>query len=303
MELVTTEEFASLQASKASWWGTPWLNRKLVAGCVMLSLIVLLGLIGPLFWNTKLARIGSGPLRLPPMWFKGGLMAHPLGTEGSGRDMLALIIVGAPTTLTIGVIVATISVSVGTLLGFVSGYIGGWVDYAIRILSDSTLTIPSFAVLVVIGSFLHSIGVITMAVIVSLFGWAGPTRVIRSQVLSLREHGYVQMARLSGMPDRDIMFKEMLPNLLPYLAASFTGSAGSGILAAVGLEALGLGPQTVPTLGMTLSDALQSGAITEGLWWWWAGPTAVLVFVFISLFLVTIGLDEIANPRLRGARA
>lgn len=303
MELLTTEEAAAQETPRVSRWALPWLNRKLVAGCAMLAAVVLLGLVGPLFWNADLARVGSAPLRLPPFWLTGGQFAHPLGTESSGRDMLALIIVGAPTSLRIGFIVALISIGVGIILGFVAGYIGGWIDYLIRILSDSALTIPSFAVLVVIGSFLHNIGVTAMALIVSLFAWAGPTRVIRSQVLSLREQGYVRMARLSGLPARDIMFKEMLPNLLPYLAASFTGSVGGGILAAVGLEALGLGPQNVPTLGMTLSDALQSSAITQGMWWWWAAPTAVLVFIFIGLFLITIGLDEVANPRLRGARA
>jgi peptide/nickel transport system permease protein len=146
-------------------------------------------------------------------------------------------------------------------------------------------------------------GVVDMALVVAMFTWAGPTRVIRAQVLTLREQGYVRIAQLSGVPTRDIMFKEMLPNMLPFLAASFTGSVGAGILASVGLEALGLGPQDVPTLGMTLSDALQSAAIAQGLWWWWAVPAVILVLVFIGLFLLTIGLDEIANPRLRGARS
>jgi peptide/nickel transport system permease protein len=145
--------------------------------------------------------------------------------------------------------------------------------------------------------------VTTMAFVVAMFAWAGPTRVIRSQVLSLREQGYVRMARLSALSTFDIMFREIMPNLLPYLAASFVGSASGGILAAVGLEALGLGPQQVPTLGMTIYYALQSSAIIRGMWWWWGGPTLILIIMFTGFFLITIGLDEVANPRLRGARA
>lgn len=303
MTPLTAEEVVLPRAAPVAWWRFSWLNWKLLAGSGMVAFVILLGLVGPWFWNTHLAQVASSPINLPPFWVQGGQSAHPLGTEDSGRDMLALIIVGAPASLEIGLIVALVSIGAGIVLGFVAGYIGGWIDYVIRILSDSALTIPSFAVLVVIASFIHNMGVVDMALIVALFAWAGPTRVIRSQVLTLREQGYVRMARLSGLPARDIMFKEMLPNMLPFLAASFTGSVGAGILASVGLEALGLGPQSVPTLGTTLSDALQSAAIAQGLWWWWAVPAAILVFVFIGLFLITIGLDQIANPRLRGARA
>ncbi len=281
-------------------WTMIWLNRKLIAGGLMIGAIVLLGIIGRLIWDTDLARVASSPLNLPPFWLEGGTLDHPLGTENSGRDMLALIVTGAPATLRVGLIVGLVSISLGILLGFTGGYLGGWPDYVIRILSDTALTIPTLAILIVISSYVREIDVTTMALIVAIFAWAGPTRVIRAQVLTLREQGYVRMARISGLSTFDIMFKEMMPNLLPYLAASFVGSASGGILAAVGLEALGLGPQRIPTLGMTIYYALEGSAILRGMWWWWGAPTLILVIVFIGFFLITIGLDEIANPRLRG---
>jgi peptide/nickel transport system permease protein len=110
------------------------------------------------------------------------------------------------------------------------------------------------------------------------------------------------MAQLSGASTLDIMFKEMMPNLLPYLAATFTAAVSGAILAATGLEILGLGPTRIPTLGMTINSALRSSAILRGMWWWWGPPIIMLVLIFMALFLMTIGLDEIANPRLRGAR-
>jgi len=303
MATLIVDPGAAHESTPVRRWTTVLLNRKLTVGCLMIGAIVLLGLFGRFFWNTELARVASSPLNLPPFWLDGGTLDHPMGTENSGRDMLALIITGAPATLRVGLIVGLVSISLGILLGFTGGYLGGWSDYVIRTLSDTALTIPSLAILIVISSYVREIDVNTMALIVALFAWAGPTRVIRAQVLTLREQGYVRMARISGLSTFDIMFKEMMPNLLPYLAASFVGSASGGILAAVGLEALGLGPQRIPTLGMTIYYALEGSAILRGMWWWWGAPTLILIVVFIGFFLITIGLDEIANPRLRGAQA
>jgi peptide/nickel transport system permease protein len=193
--------------------------------------------------------------------------------------------------------------AIGIVLGFTAGYLGGWVDTVIRIISDSFITIPALAVLIVISAFVRQITVENMALLLALFAWPGPTRLIRAQVLSMRERGYVQMARLSGASSFTIMFREMLPNLLPYLAASYTGNVSANILAATSLEALGLGPTRIPTLGMTIFYSIRGAALIRGMWWWWAFPIFMLMLIFTSLFLIATGLDEIANPRLRGAKA
>ena len=247
-------------------WDTPWLNGKLFMGIGIIALILLMGILGRMLWDTDLAYTGKSPLNLPPPGFvnsrgQEGTWEHPLGTESSGRDMLALLILGAPNSFLVGVIAASIGMGVGIILGFTSGFIGGRFDDVIRLLSDVTLTIPALMVLIVIQSLMRQVDITTMALLIALFAWPSPTRLIRSQVLSMRESGYVQMAKLSGASTFDIMFKEMLPNLLPYLAASFIGNATGAILAAVGLETLGLGPQRVPTLGGTIYFAL-SGAGT-----------------------------------------
>lgn len=228
---------------------------------------------------------------------------HPLGTESSGRDMLAVLIVGAPRSLWIGIIAASIGMLAGILLGFTAGFMGGWVDTVIRTLSDSFITIPSLAVLIVISAFVSFNNITYMALMLALFAWPGPTRLLRSQVLSMRERGYVQMARLSGASVFSIMFFEMMPNLLPYLAASFTGNVSGAILSATGLEVLGLGPTREPTLGITIFYAIRAAAILRGMWWWWGIPIAALILIFTGLFQMTVGLDEIANPRLRGAKS
>ncbi len=228
---------------------------------------------------------------------------HPLGTESSGRDMLAVLLVGAPRSLTIGLIAATIGMFVGVVLGFTAGYMGGWVDNVIRTLSDAIIVIPVLAVLIVIGAYVKVLQVENMAILLALFLWPAPTRYVRAQVLSMRERGYVNMARISGASSFSIMFGEMMPNMLPYIAASYTGNVSAAILAATSLEVLGLGPTRIPTLGMTIFYAISAAAILRGMWWWWGIPIAALVIVFSGLFLMTVGLDEIANPRLRGRKA
>jgi peptide/nickel transport system permease protein len=289
---------------------SPWFNRKLVLGGAILLAVVLFGVVGPLFWDSKLALTASSPLNLPPIWvqdpprgFLAPEAAHPLGTESNGRDMLALLMAAAPGSLRVGLVAAGIGMIVGILLGFTSGYLGGWPDAIIRTISDAVITIPALALLIVISAYVRQIDIDNMALILALFAWPGPTRLIRSQVLSLRERGYVQMAHLSGATTFDIMFKEMMPNLLPYLAASFVGNVSANILAATGLEALGLGPTRIPTLGMTIYYALFAAAIFRGMWWWYLPPIIMLILNFMSLFLIAVGLDEIANPRLRGVKA
>lgn len=227
---------------------------------------------------------------------------HPLGTESSGRDMLAVLLVGAPRSLYVGLIAATVGMLIGVVLGFTAGYMGGWVDAIIRTISDAIIVIPVLAVLIVIGAYVKVLQIENMALLLAAFLWPGPTRIVRSQVLSMRERGYVNMARISGASSFSIMFGEMMPNMLPYIAASYTGNVSAAILAATSLEVLGLGPTRIPTLGMTIYYAISAAAILRGMWWWWGIPIAALIVVFSGLFLMTTGLDEIANPRLRGRK-
>jgi peptide/nickel transport system permease protein len=307
MATVTVPE-TLIQPAGVNRWDSPWLNVKFVTGLAMVLAVLFMGLVGPVFHDETLARTASSPLNLPPIWvqdpeFDAPNPAHPLGTESNGRDMLAVIIAGAPRSFQVGLIAAGVGLSVGILFGFTAGFLGGWVDNVIRTIADSVITIPSLALLIVISAYVRVVDINTMALILALFSWAGPTRLIRAQVLTLRERGYVRMARLSCVPTFDIMFKEMMPNMLPYLASSLAGNVAGAILAATSLEALGLGPTRIPTLGMTIFFAIRSSAVIRGMWWWWGFPILILIVIFTGLFLIAIGLDEVANPRLRGASA
>ena len=194
-----------------------------------------------------------------------------------GANLLAVVVVGLPLTMRMGFIAGTVGLGIGIVLGFTAGYLGGAVDNVIRTTADILLTVPGLVVLIIIASTIKgSITVEQMALVVASLAWMWPTRTIRSQVLSMRERAYVQMAKMSGMKTPEIIFAELMPNLLPYLAASFVGSVGSAILASVGLEALGLGPQNAPTMGMTIYWFLSFNALIRGLWWWWITPIILL---------------------------
>jgi peptide/nickel transport system permease protein len=272
------------------WLDRLVIYRQLVVGLVILVAIVLFGLVGPLLVDTNGAKVGSDIPDLTPSF------AHLLGTDTVGRDLLSVMIVGTPLTLTIGLIAGVI----GMVFGFVGGFYGGVADTLLRGAADVFLTVPGLLILVVIASSTKgAVNVQTEALVVAALAWMWPTRTIRSQVLTMRERSYIQVARFSGTSGPRIIVEEMMPNLLPYLAAGFVGAVATAILASIGLEALGLGPQNQPTLGMMIYWALYYTTVMRGLVWWWLPPIVIIVLIFVSLFSISAGLDKIINPRLR----
>lgn len=266
----------------------------LLMGLLILGLILLIGPVGALFVDTDKAKVGSALPDMPPS------SEYLLGTDTVGRELMAVIVAGTPKTLRIGLVAGAIGLGVGIILGFIAGYFGGLVDNIIKGTADVLLTVPGLLFLVVIATTIKgAVTVNMMALVVASLAWMWPTRTIRSQVLSLKERNFVLVARLSGMNGLEIIFRELAPNLLPYLAASFVTAVGSAILATIGLEALGLGPQNEPTLGMTIYWSLYYTSVLRGMWWWWGPPIVVIILTFMGLFLVTMGLDQIANPKLR----
>jgi len=271
-------------------------NPSLALGTVLLAALALFVVIGGMLVDIEDARPLSAPTLRAPSW------EYPFGTDRQGRDLLAVMIAGTPLTLRIGLIAGFLGVGIGTVLAFIAAYYRGLLDTVIRGIADIGLTVPGLLVLIIIAvSLKGTLTVNQMAIVVASLAWLYPTRTIRAQVLSLRERGYVEVARLSGMSGPAIIFFELMPNLLPYLAATLVNAVSAAILASIGLEVLGLGPIDAPTLGMTLYWVNFNAAMINGWWWWWLAPTVIILMVFLGLFFLTVGLDEIANPRLRSA--
>lgn len=270
-------------------------NPPLLIGIGLLaSLMIFVGL-GHLFYDHELFRPLSVPdTRHAPSW------EYPFGTDTSGRDLFAVAIRGTTLTLRIGLIAGAVAVVVGTVMAFLAAYYRGWTDAVIRVFVDVGLTIPPLLILILIAiNISGGLTVDQMGLAISTVAWVFPARTIRAQVLVLRERSYVEIARLSGSSGLSIIFKEMMPNLIPYITASFVTSVAAAILASIGLEAIGLGPFDAPTLGMTIFWNIQFSSIILGMWWWWLPPIITIIIVFVGLFMISAGLDEWSNPRLR----
>jgi len=282
------------QGSARSFLGYLKRNRQMVVGIVMLSGLVLFVVLGSIFYDTsKYKPLSVLPGRPPSA-------EYPLGTDQQGRDMMAVMIVGTPLTVRMGLMAGFLGVMIGTILAFSAAYYGGWVDALVRGVVDVGLTIPTFLVLIIVAISIHSAMTIEqMALVIAALAWLWPTRTIRAQVLTMRERAYVHVARLSGASNLKIIFSELMPNLLPYLAASLVAAVAAAILASLGLEALGLGAVDSPTIGMTIYWVIFYGALLQGMWWWFLPPIVVVVVLFMGLFGLSAGLDEWANPRLR----
>jgi len=269
-------------------------NPDLVIGLVMVLALILVGIVGPLFVDVRTAQPTRALPGQPPS------ARYPLGTDEQGRNLLAVMVVGLPLTIKVGFLAGFVGVGIGTILGLTAGFVGGAVDTVISMIVDIILTVPGLLILITIAASIKSfISVEVLALVVASLAWPRPTRTIRSQVLTLRERGYIQVARRSGMSTPEIILKELLPNLMPYLAATFVTAVSATILASIGLEVLGLGPQNDPTIGMTIYWAILFNALLRGMWWWWLPPIVAIVMMFVGLFLISSGLDEFANPRRR----
>src|SRR5262249_34512681 len=221
-------------------------NRKLVFGVVIFLLLTIIPLVAGAFVNPAQRSTGSFLPRQPPS------AEAPLGTDNLGRSVFIQMTEAVPNSLQVGLIGAALGTLIGAIVGFFSGYFGGIVDTVLRILIDVFLSVPSLLFLILIASVVKGVGVQAMAVIIGLFGWWWPARQVRAQVLSLKERSFVEVARLSDMSGLEIIFRELMPHMIPWLGANFVNAFIAAILAEAGLSILGLGPQSQMTLGMMI---------------------------------------------------
>jgi len=268
-------------------------NRNFTIGASVFLAMLLTALVGGLFVPPEMKLAGSFAPRQPP------LQDTLMGTTALGQSVAIQLTEAIPNSILVGLIAATVGTVLGALIGFTAGYFGGWVDSVLRVLIDVFLSVPSLLFLILIAALVRNVNVITMAIIIGAFAWPSPARQVRAQVLSLKERGFVQLAVLSGMGGMEIIVRELIPHMAQWLGANFVNAFIAAVLAESGLSILGLGPQRQMTLGMMIYWALSYSAIFQNLWWWWLTPVAVLMALFLALYLVHIGLDEASNPRLR----
>ena len=265
----------------------------LIPGILLILVIALPGSLFKPALNMDLTMLDGSRINIAPC------EEFPLGTQSEGKDILTLLFIGSWVTLKIGLIAGFIGIGLGTALGLISGYFGGKTDTIISTVVDIGMTIPPLAIMILIAASVQNISITGMGVIVSVTAWMQPTRIIRAQMLSLKERNYVQLARISNVSNLEIIFREIMPNLLPFLASTFVNAVSTAILSSIGLEVLGLGPSSSMSLGSTIYFSTYYSAMWRGMWWWWLPPIVVIVMIFVALFLISLALDELGNPKLK----
>src|ERR1051325_5406030 len=270
-------------------------NIGLAIGLFILLLLVVFTLYGLATANLSHAYPLTVKSKQPPS------LEYPLGTDFFGRDLYVAMVVGLKETAIIGLLAGALGTLIGVILGFISAYFGGWLDTIIKGICQILTPIPALLIQVIIAGSLdkRDVTIYTMAFVVMLLAWMGPTLVIRAQVLTMKERQFVAVTKLSGMGDLGIIFGEILPNLLPFIAAAFVNQVFIAVYASFFLAVLGLGPLREPLMGNIVWTAMGQSAFFNGWWWWPLEPAAALVLILGSLALVNMGLDELANPRIR----
>ncbi len=266
-----------------------------LAGFTIVAFFILMATIGPIvypFDNTYL----PGKRYLPPS------LEHPLGTDFVGRDVLAQIISGSRDVMLVAFLTGAMTTIFAIMIGVSSGMIGGTFDASLMLIADIFLIIPSFPLLLIIAvSIPRVMTPPEVALIISITGWAGLARTIRSQVLSIREKPFIEAARSLNLSNVHILFNEILPNLMPYIVMSLILAMKNAIYSQVGLFFLGALPFTSVNWGIMINIGLYSeyALLNPKAWIYLFSPMVCIVLIQTGLLFMLSGLEEIFNPRLR----
>jgi peptide/nickel transport system permease protein len=274
-------------------WRICWSDKPALIGGVVVLLYLLVATFGPLFVQVGYQK-NSSLAYLPPS------AKYLLGTDFSGNSVLSEVIVGTRPVMEVGVTTAVIVVLVGVTVGLVAGYLGGAVDQVVMRITDVFLTIPGLPLVIVIASIVRTTNPFALALILSIAGWAGLARAVRSQALSLRTSDFIDAARVQGLPLRNIVGRQLLPNVGPYVAIHFLLAITDAIYAEVGLYLLGVAPITGTNWGIMINLAIGQGALyTSQSIFYLLSPMLAVVFLQVALVYFSRAMDRLFNPRLR----
>jgi peptide/nickel transport system permease protein len=267
-------------------------NAKFVIGLGVVLLFLAAAILGPLLTSHTPLEF-TGPTDQPPSG------AYWFGTTSSGQDVFAQFVYGLRSAFLVGALGGGIAAALGMFVGFSAGYRGGWVDDVLNTLTNVVLVIPTLAILIIVAAYLSVKGYASEAVLIGLTSWPWAARAVRAQTFSLKTREFVDIARLSGRSTRQIIAREIAPNMSSYLFMMFILLFGGAILIGATLDFLGLGPTSSISLGLMMNNASLSSALLLGSWWWFVPPGVGIIGVVGGLYVMNVGLDEVFNPKLR----
>ncbi|GAB2024190.1 ABC transporter permease [Lactovum odontotermitis] len=267
-------------------------NKKSIIGLSIFAFFVLVAIFGPIF-------APFDPNETSTLANAAPSAAHFLGTTNVGQDIFSQILVGTRGVMVVSLSAGVIATFLAAIIGVTAGFLSGWGDEIISMITNIFLVIPGLPLIIIIMGTMQNAGLAAIVLVISLTGWAWGARVLRSQTMSLRTRDFIEAARASGESSWRIIIFEILPNLTAILASTFIGTVTAAIMSLVTLSYIGIIPPSDWSWGTVLYYAQNNGAFTSGQWWWYAPAGLCVAFLGMSLALINFGIDEFVNPRLR----
>jgi peptide/nickel transport system permease protein len=297
-----TEVWILFKRNLLNFWRVFRSNRMGLLGAFLVLTAIFAALFAPLLTpyqptDTIRNAQGSGLTFAPPS------IHRPLGTDDAGRDVWTQLVYGARISLMVGFLAGFIAMFVGSLFGILAGYFGGRIDNLLMRTTDVLLVIPDLPLMLILVATLrqmdlHVSPILILILVIGLLYWTSTARLIRSQVLSIKERQFVARARAIGAGHLHIIRKHIIPQVMPLIVANTVLILSEAILIESGLAFLGLGDPTKPSWGTMLNFAFDRNAITNGAWWFYLPPGLAIVWVSLGCVLLGNVLEEILNPRL-----
>jgi len=277
--------------SLKNFWGLYKRNKKGLIGLAIVSIFITIALLSPYITPYDPYEWNVAPAFSPPS------SDHLLGSDDVGRDIFSQLIYGTRISLFVGFAAAITTTFIGVLIGTMAGYFKS-LDSILMTFTDIVLVLPGIPIMLVLAIYLGP-SIWNIILVITITSWTGVARIIRSQVLTLKERAYVDSARSIGAGNVHIIMKHILPNTIPLILATAILRIVNGILAEAGLSFLGLGDPTSMSWGMVLHYAQTCGGFSRGAWWWIVPPGLFIGFVAVSFTLIGYSLEEVFSPKLR----
>ncbi|ONI79732.1 ABC transporter permease [Actinosynnema sp. ALI-1.44] len=294
---MTSPAWARRRDAAGRAWREFAANRGGLVGLVVLAVFVLVAALGPVLIDDAdldVTRATGDRLRSPSGEFW-------LGTDENGRSVLALTLWGTQLSLVVGLAAALLSVVIGTTVGILAGHFGGWLSAVLLRFTDFFLIMPSLVLAIALSAVLDG-GAGTIILAIGVVSWPASARLVRAQTLAVEARPYIERSRALGGGHGHVIFKHVLPSVLPLVFVNTTLAVGTAIVAESTLRFLGLGDTNEITWGGLLRSAGSSGAITYGAWWYLLPPGIAIVLLVLAFTLVGRALETVLNPKLRERR-
>lgn len=297
MTTATALTWTRRRDSAARFWHAYRTHRAGLLGLGGLAVIALIALAAPLLVGSDVQSVTNAPgtaLEPPSSQF-------PLGTDQFGRSLLGLLVWGARISLTVGLLAASLSVAIGTLVGIIAGHYGGWFSTVLMRITDWFLVMPTLVLAIVLATVM-SRSVWTVILAIGVTSWPTTARLVRAQTIAVESRPYIERARALGGGHSHVMTRHVLPNVMPLVLAQTTLGISTAILTEATLAFLGLGDPSVVSWGGMLQDAREAGAVSSGHWWYLAPPGIAIALVALAFTLCGRAIEAVLNPKLGVAR-